>query len=64
MNSIKLKGIITNIESSHTIQGIEFNKANHHIMLRKQSKVLQEVKLHSHIPVWMIQQEHFVSLLQ
>ena len=28
MNSIKLKGIITNIESSHTIQGIEFNKAN------------------------------------
>ena len=28
MNSIKLKGIITNIEPSHTIQGIEFNKAN------------------------------------
>lgn len=28
MNSIKLKGIITNIEPSHVIQGIEFNKAN------------------------------------
>ena len=28
MNSIKLKGIITNIQPSHTIQGIEFNKAN------------------------------------
>lgn len=28
MNNINLKGIITNIESSHTIQGIEFNRAN------------------------------------
>ena len=28
MNNIKLKGIITNIEPSHVIQGIEFNKAN------------------------------------
>ena len=28
MNSIKLKGIITNIEPSHTIQGIDFSKAN------------------------------------
>lgn len=28
MNSVKLKGIITNIQPSHTIQGIEFNKAN------------------------------------
>lgn len=28
MNNISLKGIITNIEPSHTIQGIDFNKAN------------------------------------
>lgn len=28
MNNINLKGIINNIESSHTIQGIEFNRAN------------------------------------
>ena len=28
MNNIRLKGIITNIEPSHVIQGIEFNKAN------------------------------------
>ena len=28
MNSIKLKGIITNIQPSHVIQDIEFNKAN------------------------------------
>ena len=28
MNNINLKGIITNIEPSHVIQGIEFNKAN------------------------------------
>ena len=28
MNNINLKGIITNIEYSHTIQDIEFNKAN------------------------------------
>ena len=28
MNNIKLKGILTNIQPSHTIQGIEFNKAN------------------------------------
>ena len=28
MNSVKLKGIITNIQPSHTIQGMEFNKAN------------------------------------
>ena len=27
-NRIKLKGILTNIEPSHVIQGIEFNKAN------------------------------------
>ena len=28
MNNVRLKGILTNIESSHMIQGIEFNKAN------------------------------------
>lgn len=28
MNNINLKGIITNIEPSHVIQGIEFDKAN------------------------------------
>lgn len=28
MNNIRLKGIITNIEPSHVIQGIEFNRAN------------------------------------
>lgn len=28
MNKIRLKGIIKNIEPSHTIQGIEFSKAN------------------------------------
>lgn len=28
MNKVRLKGIITNIESSHSIQGIEFNRAN------------------------------------
>ncbi len=28
MNNIRLKGILTNIETSHIIQGIEFNKAN------------------------------------
>lgn len=28
MNNIRLKGILTNIEPSHVIQGIEFNKAN------------------------------------
>lgn len=28
MNKIRLKGILTNVEPSHTIQNIEFNKAN------------------------------------
>lgn len=28
MNNIRLKGILTNIEPSHVIQGIEFNRAN------------------------------------
>ena len=28
MNNIRLKGILTNIEPSHVIQGIEFSKAN------------------------------------
>lgn len=28
MNTIKLKGVLKNIEPSHTIQGIEFSKAN------------------------------------
>lgn len=28
MNNIKLKGVLKNIEPSHVIQGIEFNKAN------------------------------------
>lgn len=28
MNTVRLKGILTNIEDSHTIQGIEFNRAN------------------------------------